>query len=202
MWWKSLASLARARHRPHNSVPQAQEVQVGGELGTPIHIVGVGTEPPDFDVLGNLAAALARTFEVNCHIEDDWIDAHFAFDPRRGQYYATAILERLVRGCDGSRRILGVSSLDLFVPVLTFVFGEAQLQGKCAVVSYYRLFEPDRPDLLTDRLAKEAIHELGHTFGLRHCEDWNCVMSSSHAVERLDVKSAEFCERCEARLGG
>ena len=47
-----------------------------------------------------------------------------------------------------------------------------------------------------ERLRKEAVHELGHTFGLRHCDDWRCVMASSHAVERLDVKSAEFCARC------
>ncbi|MGA2599921.1 MAG: hypothetical protein ABSH09_23365 [Bryobacteraceae bacterium] len=92
--------------------------------------------------------------------------------------------------------MLGVASVDLFVPVLTFVFGEAQLEGNCAVVSHYRLAEPGRPELLMERLTKEAAHELGHTFGLRHCHDWNCVMSSSHAVERLDVKSADFCARC------
>jgi archaemetzincin len=138
---------------------------------------------------------LARTFHVNCHIEDEWIDACFAYNAQRNQYYATAILERLCQGKPGNR-FLGVSSLDLFVPILTFVFGEAQLPGKCAVVSYYRLSEPDRPDVLADRLAKEAIHELGHSYGLRHCEDWNCVMSSSHTVERLDVKSAQFCARC------
>lgn len=81
--------------------------------------------------------------------------------------------------------------------MLTFVFGEAQIEGRCAVVSYYRLPEPDRPELLPQRLAKEAIHELGHTFGLRHCHNWNCVMSSSHAVERLDIKSAAFCPGCK-----
>jgi len=55
---------------------------------------------------------------------------------------------------------------------------------------------PARHDLLRERLVKEASHELGHTFGLRHCADWRCVMASSHAVERLDVKDAAFCEAC------
>jgi archaemetzincin len=59
---------------------------------------------------------------------------------------------------------------------------------------------PAREELLRERLLKEAGHELGHTFGLRHCPDWNCVMASSHAVERLDVKSAEFCTRCRKPL--
>jgi len=93
----------------------------------------------------------------------------------------------------------------LFVPVLTFVFGEAQLDGNCATVSFARLREeayglPAHEDVLRERLLKEAIHELGHTFGLRHCADWRCVMTSSHAVERLDVKSAEFCGECRKRV--
>ena len=105
------------------------------------------------------------------------------------------------RACDPDARVLGVTACDLYVPVLTFVFGEAQLDGNCAVVSLARLQEefygmPPRDDLLRERLVKEAAHELGHTFGLRHCADWRCVMASSHAVERLDVKGAEFCGAC------
>ena len=98
-------------------------------------------------------------------------------------------------------RLLAVTSLDLYVPVLTFVFGEAQLSGACAVVSMHRLreefygFQP-REELMRERLVKEAVHELGHTFGLRHCDDWRCVMTSSHGVERLDIKNAGFCVLC------
>jgi archaemetzincin len=91
--------------------------------------------------------------------------------------------------------------------VLTFVFGEAQVDGNCALVSTARLAEefygmPAREDLLRERLIKEAAHELGHTFGLRHCADWRCVMASSHAVERLDVKGAEFCRACRKPIDG
>jgi len=145
---------------------------------------------------------------VGCHIEDQWLDARFAYNLERNQYYSTTLLGRLGecnRSPDLSARILGVSSVDLFVPVLTFVFGEAQLEGNRAIVSYYRLSEPQRPELLPERLTKEAVHELGHTFGLRHCHNWECVMSSSHSVERLDIKSARFCDRCaqvvQSRLG-
>ena len=159
------------------------------------------SQEPALDVLEQLAAGLARTFRVPCRVSPRSLELGFALDGRRGQYYSSAILQELERGADSSARLLGVTTCDLYVPVLTFVFGEAQLEGTCAVVSTARLAEPfygmpRRDDLLRDRLLKEAVHELGHTFGLRHCPDWRCVMTSSHAVERLDVKTAEFCPRC------
>jgi archaemetzincin len=72
-------------------------------------------------------------------------------------------------------------------------------------VSLQRLDErfyglPARQELLRERLVKEAVHELGHTFGLRHCDDWRCVMTSSHAVDRLDVKGIEFCRVCRGQV--
>jgi len=159
------------------------------------------TQEPALSVLEQLAASLARAFRVPCRVGQRSLELQFAHDGRRNQYHSTAILQELERGAEGDARVLGVTSCDLYVPVLTFVFGEAQLDGGCAVVSTARLAEsfyglPRRDDLLRERLLKEAVHELGHTFGLRHCPDWRCVMTSSHAVERLDVKTAEFCANC------
>jgi len=156
---------------------------------------------PALNVLEGLAAALARVFQTPCQIRPDLFDITFALDAGRQQYHSTAILQHLERHCDLGARVLGVTSCDLFVPVLTFVFGEAQLDGHCAAVSLARLREeaygmPAREGLLRERLLKQAVHELGHTFGLRHCANWQCVMTSSHAVERVDVKSAEFCAVC------
>jgi archaemetzincin len=153
-------------------------------------------------LLDALAAELARIFQVSCRVETAVLDPQFAFEPTRGQYYATAVLERLAASTpDNGTRILAVTGLDLFVPVLTFVFGEAQLTGPAALVSTFRLREefygmPSNDALLMDRLTKEAVHELGHTFGLRHCPDWRCAMASTHAVERLDLKQARFCQSC------
>jgi archaemetzincin len=148
-----------------------------------------------------LAAALASTFRAPCRIGREAFDVSFALDAERQQYWSTAILQRLSNISDPGERVLGVTACDLYVPVLTFVFGEAQLDGNCALVSTARLNEefygmPPREDLVRERLIKEAVHELGHTFGLRHCSNWQCVMSSSHAVERLDVKEAGFCGTC------
>ena len=176
----------------------------------PIHLIPLGLPSgtgqgiclaPGLNDLEHLAAALVRTFRTPCRIRPETLDVSFSFDERRGQYYSTAIIQRLERASDPDARVLGVTSCDLYVPVLTFVFGEAQLDGNCAVVSTARLSEefygmPARPDLLRQRLVKESSHELGHTFGLRHCADWRCVMASSHAVERLDVKDADFCLAC------
>jgi archaemetzincin len=181
----------------------------------PIHLIplangasgnGAGAEP-EMRVLERVAASLARTFRTPCRIRPETIDVGFSRDAGRGQYHSTAIIQRLERAADPDARVLGVTACDLYVPVLTFVFGEAQLDGNCAVVSTARLKEdfyglPQRDDLLLERLVKEAVHELGHTFGLRHCMDWRCVMASSHAVERLDVKGAEFCAACRKMVVG
>ena len=169
----------------------------------PIHLIplvsvngGLG-----FNRLEHLAATLARTFRTPCRIRPETLDISFAIDDRRQQYYSTAILQKLEKSADPHARILGITTCDLYVPVLTFVFGEAQLEGNCAVVSTARLNEefyglPASEPLLRERLVKEAAHEIGHTFGLRHCNDWRCVMASSHGVERLDVKTADFCRAC------
>lgn len=169
----------------------------------PIHLLPAG-EAVRLAELDGLAAGLARVFRVSCHVREDLLDIGFAFDPVRNQYYSTAILEALMAVSAGVR-VLGVTAADLYVPVLTFVFGEAQLSGDVALVSLHRLRErfyglPARAELEQERLLKEAVHELGHTFGLRHCRDWRCVMSSSHDISRIDAKGAEFCPACRARI--
>ena len=178
----------------------------------PIHLIplanGAGSAaPPGLDLLEHVAASLARHFRTPCRIRPELFDVGFAADTGRGQYYSTAILQRLESRAEGGVRILGVTVHDLYVPVLTFVFGEAQLDGPCAVVSTARLDDrfyglPANEGLLRERLVKEAVHELGHTFGLRHCPDWQCVMASSHAVERLDIKNADFCADCRKPIDG
>jgi archaemetzincin len=157
--------------------------------------------------LESLAEGLASRLGVACWIRPDGPDGEFAYNPVRGQYHATEILKRLLQDPPAeSWRILGVTDADLYIPILTFVFGEAQLGDAGALVSTHRLHPefygmPKDPVLLRGRLLKEALHELGHTFGLRHCPDYLCVMSASHAVERIDLKQAVFCRACAGAAG-
>ena len=155
-------------------------------------------------LLKSLAARLEKRFGATCRPLHYNMEAAFAELPERSQYHSHRLLARLGRHApsDGGR-LLGVTALDLCVPVFSYVFGEAQMSGPCALVSTFRLREefyglPPNPALLEERLLKEAIHELGHTLGLKHCDDWRCVMSASHTVERLDLKGLEYCAACGA----
>ena len=161
------------------------------------------------DHLELLAGGLTPLLHVACTIHTDGVDAAFAFDSLRGQYHSSEILKRLKKlPAVESWRLLGVTEADLFIPILTFVFGEAQLgptNASAAVVSMHRLRQefyglPNEPQLLADRLLKESLHELGHTLGLRHCLDYQCVMSSSHSVENIDLKLGQFCPKCLTAL--
>jgi archaemetzincin len=162
--------------------------------------------PGQARLLDDVGTRIAKTFSTKVTTRSPRFDPEMAFDRSRGQYHSTVILESLLAdGGNSSDRILGVTGVDLFIPILTYVFGEAQLDGRAAVVSIYRLDNaryglPESAALLNERLAKEAIHELGHTAGLVHCHHPVCVMRSSTYVEDIDVKSADFCPDCLQEL--
>lgn len=169
-----------------------------------IHLLAVGSVPNG--TLDRLAAGLAGALRVSCRVEKAVLDPGFAADVERGQYYSTAILARMLSTNPPAGHVmLGVTTLDLYVPILTFVYGEAQVSGPCALVSGYRLREeyyglPEDAAAYDRRLLIEALHEIGHTQGLRHCQDWSCAMASSHSIETLDLKRTGYCGGCAARM--
>jgi archaemetzincin len=153
------------------------------------------------DLLAPLTRRLEHIFELGVQVQNPGFDPEAAFDAGRGQYNSTLLLAQLLREPFDNGRILAVTGVDLFIPVLTYVFGEAQLDGRAAVVSTHRLDPegyglPSSRDLLVQRLVKEAVHELGHTYGLVHCERSTCVMARSTYVEEIDLKGEVFCNRC------
>jgi len=112
----------------------------------------------------------------------------------------------LLRRCpEDGRKLLAVTGRDLFIPVLTFVYGHAQLGGQVAVMSLARLRQefyglpPDRETFI-ERALKEALHEAGHTFGLVHCADRSCAMTLGTNIRQVDAKRAAFCASCAAYL--
>lgn len=147
-----------------------------------------------------------RTFGLGTQCREFDLDLSAAYDARRQQYDSSEILRRLIaKPPADAYKILGVAEVDLFIPILTFVFGEAQLDGPGSVVSLHRLHNefyglPEDRNLMAERLLKESVHELGHTFGLIHCYEPRCVLKSSTYVEDIDQKSAEFCEACKEKI--
>jgi len=156
------------------------------------------------DALPPLEASLAEFGLPLRRLEIPGLD--FAFDRKRGQYASIPVLEMLTRLCPpDAAKLIALTERDLFIPVLTFVFGHAQLGGRVAVVSFARLrqqfygLEPDAAVFL-ERACKEVLHETGHTFGLVHCADPRCAMSLSTRVQQIDAKRESFCAACALRL--
>jgi len=165
-----------------------------------IYIASIQFTPPS--LLIPLQERVARIFHSETKTVSLEIDLSAAYDPSREQYNSSVLLTQLlsIRPAEAFR-IIGVTELDLFIPILTFVFGEAQLNGPAAIVSIHRLRNeyyglPKNDTLLQERFEKETIHELGHTFGLVHCRNDRCVMNTSTYVENIDLKPVELCYSC------
>ena len=122
------------------------------------------------------------------------------YTPDRGQYDGAKILEKIEPAIYTDKAMV-YTSVDLYIPIFTFVFGLAKLDGTVGIVSTARLNPqfyglPVNEHLVQERLLKETIHELGHLLNLRHCPDYRCVMASSNTADDLDVKGHEYCDRC------
>lgn len=149
---------------------------------------------------------LQEIFSVPVTIHPASFDFAQAYDSVRRQVNSTALLAQILHDrTDLKDKRIAVVDVDLFIPILTFVFGEAQLQGCAAVVSTHRLsnqfYGLARNDILMrERLTKEVVHELGHTYGLYHCRQYECVMRSSTYVEEIDLKRVLPCPACAGLL--
>jgi len=159
----------------------------------------------DPGLLTRVRQDISEIFSCTTEVLPIMQDISFAFDPNRNQYYSTAILETLEKAMPKKAiKLLAVTSEDLFIPILTYVYGEAQLGGKTCMISTYRLTEDLSPVnsvvTLVARLTKEAIHELGHTFNLRHCKDPVCTMHYCRSINDVDRKSNQLCRYCRIML--
>jgi Predicted Zn-dependent proteases len=122
-------------------------------------------------------------------------------DARRGQVRADELLDYLeprVGDYEGFDRIVLIMDDDGYVRGLNFVFGVTKIEGNLVLIFTKRLLGPQ--DIYYQRILKEVLHELGHTFGLEHCSDPKCVMYFSNTVEDTDNKGPAFCQRCSEKL--
>jgi len=165
-----------------------------------------------FEPLGNVADGITEKLKdrvggvFNCATEtgSGLSDLARAYNPQRKQYSSSALLASL-RKPEGEERVVGIAGVDLYVPRLSYVFGEADALSGRAIVSLCRLRQeyyglaPDEA-LVLERATKEIVHELGHTFGLGHCSNSRCIMHFSNSLADTDVKEVNFCGRCRPKI--
>ena len=179
----------------------------------PEKICVLAIENVDAAFLEKLSTNLEKIFGQKVKVSQTPLNLEFAYNPERDQYNSSVILQKLSDfGSVGQKmvpeaceRSLGIVDVDLYVPDLNFVFGEADAKENMAVIStkrlrpeYYGL--PKDEGLFFDRTLKESVHELGHTYGLGHCPDKKCVMFFSNSLQDTDFKSSSFCESCKSKL--
>ena len=160
----------------------------------------------DLQILQHLCTAIADFFPLPAQILPAKPLPPQTYHLQRNQYHSTQLLEYLLNeDHDEAFRVLGITALDLYIPIFTFVFGEAQLDGKAAIISTFRPgggadnIRPPQPIFL-ERLIKLSLHELGHTFNLPHCRREGCLMGFSANLEILDQKHRELCKYCRILL--
>jgi archaemetzincin len=154
--------------------------------------------------LETLKQPLTRAFGQRTWVGDGIKLPRESWDQRRGQYLASMLLAELSPPGLGDR-VLGVVDVDIFAPELNFVFGEADITGRKAIISLVRLRQefyglPKNENLFQERALKEAVHELGHTYGLKHCPNPACVMHFSNSLRDTDLKGWDFCSICQRKI--
>jgi len=170
-----------------------------------IELISFGYFENDF--LEKLAGSVTREFTLPVQIKEGHLDLSEFYDPTRRQYNGNLLLKALDSQYSAARsKSFGLFYVDLFIPILTYIFGQAFLGGNSGIASIYRLSNEryglkEIEENLLNRFTKEVIHELGHTFGLIHCHVPACVMSSSTYVEDIDQKSEHLCLNCRTQIG-
>lgn len=162
--------------------------------------------PFEKQFLEKIARATTTEFNHQVITDECYLDLAPFYHPGRRQYDGNKLLHYLPE-CTGREydKLIGLFKVDLFIPILTFIFGQAVLNQQTAIASVYRLrnelygLKQDE-ELLAERTIREVIHELGHTFGLIHCNNSACVMRSSTYVEDIDQKSRSLCIKCKALI--
>lgn len=153
-----------------------------------------------------IAKDVEHEFSVPVITREGHLDLSEFYNPARRQYDGNNLLKKIdFMFASDTAKTLGIFNVDLFIPILTYIFGQAFLNGRTGIASIYRLSNErygiaNDESILVDRIRKEVIHELGHTFGLIHCYNSDCVMRSGTYVEDIDQKSHHLCNKCRMEL--
>lgn len=162
---------------------------------------------PDANIIHRVEHFLRKTFLTHVTIEHRELSVANAYLKERGQHLSGTIMKNYLQSPyykPASKNFI-ITGLDIATPVLSYVFGEAQLNGSLAIISVFRLYEElysgvKNEELFYNRIYKELLHELGHNFGLLHCENWDCVMHSSSIIEEVDIRGEYYCKECSKNI--
>ena len=169
-----------------------------------IRLISLGAFDPQ--LLETMSSEVAHTFSMKTTSKQLHVDLQPFFNSSRKQYDANQLLKYIDHEIkDDQSKTLALVNVDLFIPILTYIFGQAYLGGNTAIASLYSLQNElyglkKNEKLLKERLLKEIVHELGHSFGLIHCRTPGCVMQSSTYVEDIDQKEHHFCPQCKNKI--
>lgn len=171
-----------------------------------LHIMLVTLQLETPEIMDTIRSRVRQVLQLPVFLKDCHLDPSPFFNADRHQYNADRLLGELATMCPhADSKVLAVTSIDLYTPILSYIFGQAYLGGHAGIVSGHRLHNeryglPADPHIYQQRVTKSVIHELGHAFGLRHCLNPDCVMVASTYVEEVDMKGSELCDHCRSML--
>lgn len=180
----------------------------GAVLAVVMHVDIVPVGEVSARVKREASSALRSVYDCDVTIGDGQSIPTGAYDSGRSQYSAESFIQLAERVGRGDKNI-AITPQDIFYRRRNYVFGLAYLDGSGSVVSTYRLqtssdggfSNKSASDIVDDRIRKEVVHEIGHTYGLEHCNNNRCVMNFSRTVQKVDIKEENLCGSCQRRLG-
>ncbi len=163
-------------------------------LVVPFGVAGDETSLPDESVLSALIEDLRQSLNIEYSIAKPHILPKALLNRETGQLRADLALSDVSQRYrrSGYFRVLGVTASDITIPNYNFLFGLADRHGFACVMSVHRLSWGADEELTRERIAKIALHEVGHTLGRGHTPDVGSVMVYSDSLSGLDESGSRF----------